>query len=81
MVKPIKAKRYQHHSNNLELYYSHGRFSIGAQAETIVMAPLIIPAAPKPATARPTINMVEETAAPQSTDPSSKIAKKTKNDH
>lgn len=54
---------------------------MGAQPEIMVMAPNIIPAAPKPATARPTINIAEETAAPQSTDPSSKIAKKAKKVH
>lgn len=58
-----------------------GRFSSGAQLETMVMAPLMIPAAPKPATARPTINIAEETAAPQSKDPSSNIPKKNRNDH
>lgn len=61
--------------------YLPARFSKGAQLEMMMRAPLIIPAAPKPATARPTINMTEETAAPQSTEPSSKIAKKTRKVH
>jgi len=46
----------------------------------IVMAPLMMPAAPSPATARPTINMAEETAAPQRTEPTSKMKKKNKNE-
>jgi hypothetical protein len=45
------------------------------------MAPLIMPAAPNPATARPTMSMADETAAPQRTEPISKMPKKTKNDH
>lgn len=53
-----------------------GRLSLGTQLEMIVSAPIVIPAAPKPATARPTINIDEEVAAPQSKEPSSKIPKK-----
>lgn len=59
----------------------HGRFSRGAQLEIIVMAPLMMPAEPNPAMARPTINMSDETAAPHSTEPNSKMAKKVKKDH
>lgn len=59
----------------------HGRFSRGAQLEIMVMAPLMMPAEPNPAMARPTINMSDETAAPHSTEPNSKMAKKVKKDH
>lgn len=45
------------------------------------MAPLMMPAEPNPAMARPTINMSDETAAPHSTEPNSKMAKKVKKDH
>jgi hypothetical protein len=55
-----------------------GRLSLGTQLEIIVSAPIIIPAAPKPATARPTMNIDEEAAAPQSKEPSSKIPKKVR---
>jgi hypothetical protein len=47
----------------------------------ITMAPFMIPEPPSPATARPTISMTEDVAAPHRADPSSKIAKKNKNDH
>lgn len=58
-----------------------GRVSRGTQPETIVMAPFTIPAPPRPATARPTINIGEETAAPQSNDPSSKMPKRNRKVH
>lgn len=58
-----------------------GRFSRGAQLDTMVMEPLAMPAAPRPATKRPTMSMGEETAAPQSTDPTSNMAKNTRNAH
>lgn len=38
---------------------SHARLSRGTDADTIVIAPLINPEAPTPATARPTINMAD----------------------
>lgn len=41
----------------------------------------MIPAAPKPAIARPTISIDEETAAPQSKEPSSKVPKKARKVH
>jgi hypothetical protein len=63
------------------IFHLPGRFSRGAQLDIIVIAPVMIPAAPSPATARPTINMSEEVAAPHSTDPSSKMPKKTRNVH
>ena len=43
--------------------------------------PFIRPEAPKPAMARPTMSMGDDWAAPQSVDPSSKIAKKVRKDH
>ncbi len=45
------------------------------------MDPLIIPAAPRPATARPTVSIAEETATPHKSEPSSNTAKKARNDH
>jgi hypothetical protein len=47
----------------------------------IVNAPFKRPEAPRPAIPLPTINIVDEVAAPQSTDPSSKTAKNVRNDH
>ena len=40
-----------------------------------------MPEEPTPAMALPTMNMADDWAAPQSTDPSSKIKKKTRKDH
>lgn len=54
---------------------------MGAQLDTMVMEPLAIPAAPKPATKRPTMSMADETAAPQRAEPTSNTAKNTRNDH
>lgn len=53
----------------------------GSTAEMMVIAPFPIPDEPAPAMALPTINMGDETAAPQMTDPSSNIKKKTRKDH
>jgi hypothetical protein len=39
-------------------------------------APFMIPEAPSPATARPAINMRDEVDTPQSSDPSSKTARR-----
>lgn len=47
----------------------------------IVIEPVAMPAAPKPATNRPTMNMGDETAAPQMIEPNSKMAKKAKKVH
>lgn len=52
-----------------------------AQLDTMVIEPLAMPAAPRPAMSRPAMNIAEETAAPHRTDPTSKMAKKTKNAH
>jgi hypothetical protein len=58
-----------------------GLFSSGTELDTIVIAPLIRPDAPIPATARPIINITDDCAAPQSAEPNSKMAKKLMNDH
>ncbi len=57
------------------------RFSRGTEADTMVKAPLIRADAPIPETARPTISMADDCAAPQMTDPNSKKAKNAMNDH
>ena len=51
----------------------------GAPAAMIVIAPFITPEAPDPAIARPTMNMFEFVARPQIREPSSKVARKTRN--
>lgn len=53
-----------------------GRRAKGTELEMILIAPLRRPDAPMPAMARPTMNMVDDWAAPQSTEPISKIRKK-----
>lgn len=58
-----------------------GLFIIGEHPAMMVKAPLKIPELPMPATALPTISMVEETATPHRREPSSKIAKKVKKVH
>lgn len=47
----------------------------------MVSAPFMTPAAPKPAMARPTINISEEVETPHSSEPISKTEKKTMKDH
>lgn len=47
----------------------------------IVRAPFIIPEVPIPATARPTMSIAEEFAAPQIREPISNTAKKAIKDH
>jgi hypothetical protein len=51
-----------------------GRLRSGTLYPIMVMPPENRPAAPTPATARPTMSMGELTAAPQITEPSSKMA-------
>jgi len=58
-----------------------GRFSIGADAAIMVMAPFCNPELPMPATARPTMNITDEVAMPQTSDPSKKTSKKDRNVH
>lgn len=64
-----------------DVHYILARFSGAAQLEIIVRAPLRMPAAPKPATALPHINITEELATPHKSDPSSKIEKKVRKTH
>lgn len=52
-----------------------GLFGIGTHPAIIVKAPFRIPELPIPATARPTISIIDELAMPQSNEPSSKMAK------
>jgi hypothetical protein len=47
----------------------------------MMMAPEIIPAEPNPAMARPTMNTVELGAAPQSAEPTSKMAMAARKTH
>jgi hypothetical protein len=47
----------------------------------IVYAPFRRPDPPIPANARPTMSMLEDVAAPQRTEPNSKMAKKERNVH
>jgi len=47
----------------------------------MVIAPFCRPAVPIPATARPTINILDDVATPHSRDPNSNRAKKEMNDH
>lgn len=53
------------------------RFSIGMHLAIIVKPPLTMPDPPIPATALPTMNIFDEVATPQRSEPSSKRAKKT----
>jgi hypothetical protein len=58
-----------------------GRFSIGTELEMMMRAPLMMPAAPIPAIARPTMSMAEETAAPHRTEPISKMRKNRRKEY
>lgn len=53
----------------------------GTDDEIIVNAPFIKPDEPRPAIARATINIFEDVARPQRSDPSSKMKKKDRNVH
>lgn len=55
-----------------------GRLCNGILHETIVKAPFTNPEPPSPAIDRPTISIFDDVETPQSSDPSSKIAKKAK---
>jgi len=54
---------------------------MGTEAAIIVKAPFWRPEEPSPATARPMMSIVDEVATPQSSDPSSKTAKKMRKVH
>lgn len=58
--------------------HSLGLFSIGTAPARIVMLPLTNPEAPKPAIARPTMNMTDDFATPQSNEPSSNVNTKAR---
>lgn len=58
-----------------------GRNFSGAIIATTVAAPVKRPAAPTPATARPTIKEVEVGAAPHTADPASKMSSATRKTH
>jgi hypothetical protein len=58
-----------------------GRFRRGTSGMMIIMPPEKMPADPRPAIARPTINAVEFGAAPQRADPTSKTTMEERNVH
>ena len=60
---------------------SIGRLCIGAALLMMVTAPFCNPEPPMPATALPTISMLDDEATPHSSEPSSKSKKKAKNVH
>jgi hypothetical protein len=59
----------------------HGCLGNGALACTMLYPPFSIPEPPIPAIALPMINIFEDVAAPQMTDPSSKMPKKLRKVH
>jgi hypothetical protein len=58
-----------------------GLLVMGTQAAIMENPPFWMPEHPIPATARPTISILDEVATAQSRDPSSKMAKKTMKVH
>jgi hypothetical protein len=54
---------------------------MGTHPAIMIKAPFRIPEVPIPATARPTINILEDWATPQINEPNSKIAKNVMNVH
>ena len=58
-----------------------GRLASGMTFTMMTMAPFIMPAAPKPEMARPTIKAFDVGAAPQMTDPISKMTMMPKKTH
>ena len=54
---------------------------MGTHSAMIVKAPFWMPEVPIPATARPTINIFEDVATPQSKEPNSKTPKKARKVH
>ena len=59
-----------------QLGYILGLFLSGTTPDIIVKPPLMIPAAPRPATALPMMKTVEEGATPHMSDPISNRIKK-----
>jgi hypothetical protein len=58
-----------------------GCLRVGRAAAMVVRAPVAMPEDPRPAMARPPMNMDDDWAAPQSADPISKIMKKVRKHH
>lgn len=58
-----------------------GCLRVGRDAAMVLKAPVAMPEHPRPAMARPTINMEDDWAAPQSADPTSNMKKKTRKHH
>ena len=58
-----------------------GRFSKGVEAAIASTAPEKMPPDPIPATARPSISPKDLGVAPQTSEPSSKMARETRNTH
>jgi hypothetical protein len=58
-----------------------GLLTRGIVTEMMENAPFMSPAHPRPDTALPTMNMLDEVATAQSKDPSSKTAKKQRKVH
>jgi hypothetical protein len=57
-------------------YHILARFSMGMQQAKIVKAPFTMPEPPMPATARPTMNILDDVATPLRREPSSKRPRK-----
>lgn len=55
-----------------------GRVRRGTAVDTTMKLPVVIPALPKPAIARPTISMIELVATAQSSEPASNKNKDTR---
>ena len=58
-----------------------GCFAGGMHEFKMVIPPFINPEPPRPATARPTINIGDEVAAPQISEPISNRSRKARKDH
>jgi hypothetical protein len=58
-----------------------GCFLVGRAAAMVVRAPVVMPEDPKPAMARPMMNMVDDWAAPHRAEPISKTVKKMRKHH
>ncbi len=59
--------------------YVLGALCRGTQAVTMTREPFMIPELPIPATALPTINILEDVAIPHNSDPSSNVTKNPRN--
>jgi len=61
--------------------WNNGRRSLGTQLAMVVRQPVNRPEEPRPAMARPRMNIVDDCAAPHMADPSSKTKKKARKVH